>query len=464
MQLSQAQLACADAALDPLKRLFAVTGSAGTGKTTIIKYIAEQLSERGISYAVCAPTGKAAKRIKEVTGLPAITVHKLLEYGRPGERDKDTGESADITHPKRDKFTPFDELVILCDEYSMINHELNRNLIDALRPGGRLIMFGDIAQLPPIEKYHIKNADGSPFNEHLKRASCAFMLTEIYRQAEGSDVLTAATAIRKGFPPRRGEKFLMHYTDSPVKKLEQLVMEAEEHGIDYASIDNQILTPMRTRWIGTGPLNVMLRGLLNPHGRDETELTRYSWDEKNPVTVSVGDKVVCTENTYDMRNYTERFMEWQDNGNPVLSSYIPTPDTKYMLNGETGKIIELYPDGGMEIDFGDRVVEVPYAYEEWWEKRGAIIDTFPQRSIELAYALTVHKAQGSEYRNVIYVMNNSVFFMLCRENIYTAVTRARERCEIITDMKSMSLSLKITNDVLRKRRESHEKNKGSLVK
>lgn len=461
MQLSTEQLACAQVCLDPAKRLVAVTGSAGTGKTTLIKHIAEQLEAQYIPYAVAAPTGKAAKRIREATGIRAVTVHKLLEYGRPGERDQATGEALDVTTPRRGRFEPFNERVILVDEYSMITHELNRNLIDALPSGGRLIMFGDVAQLPPVESYEIKNASGSPFREHLARPGVAFHLTQIFRQAEGSDVLTAATSIRAGHIPRRGENFVIKMTDKPVDVLRDLVFELQDKGIDFASIDNQILTPIKSRWIGTGPLNVMLRNLLNPNGRSELSLVRYKWDEKNPVTVSVGDKVVCTENTYDMRNYTERFAEWQSNGEPVLHSFIPTPETKYMLNGETGKIIEIYPDGGMEIDFGDRVVEVPIMFEEYWAKKGIIIDTFPQRQIDLAYALTVHKSQGSEYKNVIYVINSSIFFMLSRENFYTAVTRAKNSVHLIADQRAMMTSLKITQDILDKRRKEP---KGSLVK
>lgn len=462
MQLSQEQLACAEVCLDTAKRIVAVTGPAGTGKTTLIRHISERLTEQGVLHAVAAPTGKAAKRIREATGIRAVTVHKLLEYGRPGERDKNTGEALDTTTPKRGRAMPFDEQVILVDEYSMVTHELNRNLIDALPRGGRIIMFGDISQLPPVESYTIQNADGSPFKEHLARPGVAFYLTEIFRQQEGSDVLAAANAIRLGKIPPAAPNFVRKMTDKPVEVLKDLVFEAQDNGVDYASIYNQILTPIRTRWIGCGPLNVMLRGLLNPNGRSELSLARYTWDEKNPVTVAVGDKVVCTENTYDMRNYTERFTEWLPNGDPALHSFIPTPETKYMLNGETGKIIEIYPDGGMEIDFGDRVVEVPYVYEEYWAKKGIIIDNFPQRQIDLAYALTVHKSQGSEYKNIIYVINSSIFFMLSRENMYTAITRARESATLICDQRSLMTSLRVTQESIDKKRKNTPK--GSLVK
>lgn len=459
--LSTEQVACANFCLDKSRRLAAVTGAAGTGKTTLIEHLSDNLTKQGISHAVAAPTGKAAKRIREATGIRAVTVHKLLEYGRPGERDKDTGVPLDVTSPSRGKNKPFNERVILVDEYSMINHELNRNLIDALCSGGRMIMFGDISQLPPIESYVIKNAQGSPFKEHLARANASFTLTEIFRQKEGSDVLTAATQIRRGHLPKRAQDFRLHFTEKPVDKVRELVFAAQDQDIDYGSIDNQILTPLKSRWIGTQPLNVMLRNILNPNGRGELPLLRHSWDSKNNVTISIGDKVVCTENTYDMRNYTERFSQWLTNGEPALNSFIPTPETKYMLNGETGKVIEIYPDGGLEIDFGDRVVEIPYMYEEWWAKRGTIIDVFPQRVIDLAYALTVHKAQGSEYKHVMYVINSSIFYMLSRENIYTAVTRARLSVDLVTDQRGLMTSLKVTQEQIDKNRA---RSKGKLVK
>lgn len=460
MQLSVQQLACAEHCLDPAKRLVAVTGAAGTGKTTLIKYISERLEEQGVLHRVAAPTGKAAKRIREATGVPAVTVHKLLEYARPGERDPKTGEALDVTHPKRGREYPLVETVILVDEYSMVTHELNRNLIDALPRAGRLIMFGDVSQLPPVEDHKLANVAGSPFKEHLARPGVAFTLDEVFRQVEGSDVLVAANLIRRGLQPKRGDNFRAHFTDDPVNKLADLVMSALDRGVDFASINNQILTPIKTRWIGTGPLNVMLRGLLNPDGKNGVLLPRYKWDEKNQVTVAIGDKVVCTENTYDMRDYTQRYTEWLPNGDPVTHTFIPVPETKYMLNGETGKVIEIYPDGGIEVDFGDRVVEIPMMYEEYWAKKGILIDTYPQRSIDLAYALTVHKAQGSEYKNVIYVINSSIFFMLSRENFYTAVTRARESVDLIADQRAVMTSLKTTQDAIDKRRA---KPKGRLI-
>lgn len=167
MEYSEKQLEAIDLCLNREKRIVAITGPAGSGKTTIIKDVYKRLTDEGITVALAAPTGKAAKRIKEATGIPAVTIHKLLEYSRPGERDEKTGKPLTDTAPKRDHTFPLVERVILVDEYTMVNHELNRNIIDALGRGAVLRCFGDIHQLPPIEAHKLTGVDSSPFEEHL---------------------------------------------------------------------------------------------------------------------------------------------------------------------------------------------------------------------------------------------------------------------------------------------------------
>jgi exodeoxyribonuclease V alpha subunit len=459
VHLSTQQNMCVGFCIDPKRTLAAVTGQAGTGKTTLIKYIATTLSEQGLGVAICAPTGKAARRIMEATGLPALTVHKLLEYGRPRDRDPDTGEG-DPTLPKRDKFNPLDERVVLCDEYSMINHELNRNLIDAIPRGGRLIMFGDASQLSPIEQYPLVTPD-SPFNMHLMTPDRAFTLEQVFRQESGSDVLVAATAIRQGRIPRKGENFKIIMTEEPVKKLRALLTELP---YDFRLMENQIITPVKNKWIGTRALNSMLRNIYNPEGKHATQLMRYSWDDKVKVVIAIGDKVVCTENTYDLRNYSDRFEKFDDDGRAVLGSFIPVPDTKWMLNGETGIVIDIHPDTTIEVDFGDRVVEIPYEYEEWSERNKRHFMQYPQRAIDLAYALTTHKSQGSEYENVIYMISKTVSFMLSRENIYTAVTRARHSAHVICDANALMISLRVTREIAHKRDIARAKKAKSIIK
>lgn len=431
---------------DEKNRLVAVSGAAGSGKTTIIRKIYEHFQEQYTTVVLAAPTGKAARRIKEATGINAITIHKLLEYNRPGERDEKTGKALDVTKPKRDRSNPLDYKVVIVDEYAMVNHELHNNLLAALPSGGCIRAFGDIHQLPPIEEYKVTKADGriedTPFQKLIKRPD-SVVLQKVYRQGEGSAVLLAADKIRKGHTPPINEDlgdFYVRVTDRPIDILKMHVRKALEEGLDYGKIENQIITPTRKSWIGTQKLNAVLRTILNPRPTQTIPLERHKWD-KEGVTVGVGDKVVCTSNTYDMRSYFERFEEWTEDMTPILASYIPCPPTKQMLNGETGIVTQIYPDGGMDIDFGDRTCEVPILYQEYWAEKDTVIDVSPMRDIDLAFALTTHKCQGSEFQQICYVLNKSALFVQSRQNFYTAVTRARRKAFVIADQKSIQTSV-----------------------
>jgi len=436
------QLAIADV-IDLNKRLVAVTGPAGSGKTTIIKTACDKLSDAAVSFALAAPTGKAARRITEATGYKATTLHRLLEYTHPGQPDPETGEVSQTSEPKRDRNTPLSQQVIIVDEYAMINTVLHRNLVSALGPNSVLRCFGDLAQLPPIEDADLKTVDETPFERVLKMKH-THKLETVYRQAEGSDLLTAANQIRLGRAPRMGLNFRFKMTDNPVDVLMDHVVQS---GIDYKSIKNQIITPQKKSWVGTHALNTTLQALLNPTMDMGLELPRHRWDirfdtRKRPIPtfISVGDKVVCTENSYELRNYEERFAQWDDKEDkPVLGTYIPTPDNKQMLNGETGVVVAISPIGALEIDFGDRVVEVPHEYSEFHKDHFITID--PRKRLDLAYALTTHKTQGSEYENVCYVMNKSTWYMANRKNFYTGITRARKNAFVITDQKAWARSL-----------------------
>lgn len=433
---------------DMAHRLVAVTGAAGTGKTTIIRQIADMFAKQGISVAVAAPTGKAARRIKEATGIPAITVHKLLEYGRPGERDPDTGKAVDPTVPKRNRMNPLDYKVIIVDEYAMISYELHNALIAALPSAGCVRAFGDINQLPPIETNAVrwgsnKEPEPTPFQKLLSRPGDSVTLETVYRQQEGSHVLEMANKIRKGHTPLLNQDigdWYVKLTDKPIPVLKEYVLAKLADGVDYRRIRNQIITPGRKTWVGTHQLNDVLRNLLNPEPTQELALPRYEWD-KQPVTIYLGDKVVCTENSYDLRDYFERFAEFDTDGMPYQHSFIPCPDSKQMLNGETGIVTQMYPDGAIDVDFGDRVVEIPSIMSEWWAKRETIIDVQPLRAIDLAYALTTHKCQGSEFDEVIYVLNKSTQYNQSRQNFYTAVTRAKYKAMVITDQSSLRVSV-----------------------
>lgn len=404
--------------INAANRLVPVTGPAGTGKTSLLRHIYHVLVENGYGVAVCSPTGKAAKRIFEATGIRACTIHKLLEFPHPGERDKKTGKPLDITLPKRCREYPLPEDFVLVDEYAMVNTELHRQIVDALKPGACIRMFGDINQLPPIEKSDALAKLPSPFADILQRFK-GKVLTTIHRQGEGSGIVENGAFIIKGFSPRRKDDFFMEFTDRPVDKLREIVIRARDNNIDYSTINNQIITPQNKSWIGTHALNAMLQTIFRPEMDGWFALERHEWETKHPVRVRVGDKVVCTQNNYDIGSND--------------------PEVSGLFNGETGIVLEVTEYGEVIIDVGDRVVTVPPEIISEWNNKRRVIR--PHRDLQLAYAMTTHKCQGSEYQHIIYVMNKCAFYMLNRKNLYTGVTRARKTATVITDQRSLSTSL-----------------------
>ncbi len=150
IDLDETQLAAVERCCDLTQRVVPVTGAAGTGKTTILQNVYRRLYKQGREVVLCAPTGKAAKRITEATGIQACTIHRLLEYPFPGERDQTTGKALVSTDPKKDRNNPLNYMVVLCDEYAMVSVEVHRNLLDALPNGAVIRMFGDANKLQPI--------------------------------------------------------------------------------------------------------------------------------------------------------------------------------------------------------------------------------------------------------------------------------------------------------------------------
>jgi exodeoxyribonuclease V alpha subunit len=396
------------------KRIAAVTGEAGTGKTSIIKLVYNSLIAAGYNPVIAAPKGKAAKRIREATEAPARTLHMLLEYTRPGEIDEKTGKPIGHTYPRRDRQNPIEYDHVIVDEYAMVNHELHRNLIDALPPGCRLLVFGDVSQLPPIEQLPKYAAMTTPFKAALERFD-GIKLAQVHRQSEDSMVLINAQRINAGMGPKQGsDDFKVTITERPVEALIDAVMRA---GDVYARLDSQVITPTNKSWIGTEALNQQLQMMLMPHDRKTVELERHNWC-KTPMRIGVGDKIMMTKNYYDLE---------ADDGSIGL------------FNGEVGLVTELGEYGEVVVDFDGRTITVPPAIQLVFENRVSVV--YPQRDLELAYAMTTHKTQGSEYQNVIYIMNKSAMFNLNRKNFYTAVSRARKTVHVISDMKSLSTAL-----------------------
>jgi len=432
-----------DICINPRNRIASVTGSAGTGKTTIIKTVAEIFEAEDRSVICCAPTGKAARRIREATGLYAVTIHKLLEFPKPHERDEKTGQALKQGLPKRHKGNPISQAVVLCDEYAMVNHAINRQLIDALPNGGLLRCFGDINQLPPIEEYKIQ-AEGyelTPFQSHLKTFP-SVVLDRVYRQGEGSGIFLNAGGIVRGILPKKLDDFDIIFTGMPTNKIEELAYRLAHK---YKTINNQIIVTGNKGWIGTYELNQRVQCVVNPDPPKAFDPPRQKWHQDKAISIGLGDKVVCTENTYDTRDYFERYSQFDENGDPLQHSYIDPPDACVMLNGEIGIVVDIETNAqeveAVTIDFGDREVRVPYMIHEKNPHNNSIYQTSHLKQLDLGYVLTTHKCQGSEFEEVIYVLNKSSKYSQGRKNLYTAVTRARKQVTVITDSTSLSYSM-----------------------
>ncbi len=433
--LDAAQQLAVNMCVDMKNRLVAITGEAGTGKTTIIKTVCERLAYEGIQFALCAPTGKAARRIREATGFPALTIHKLLGFNRP-EMDQLTGEAVSASRPSHNRQNPLPYPVVIIDEYAMVSTGLHRDLVDAL---GRNAMrvFGDIRQLPPIENERLADPT-SPFARCLKMPN-TLNLQNVYRQEHGNGILESARAINRGSYPLRSDECKLVISTTMVKSLYDDVRKSPS---EWAGLRHQIISPARKSDVGTIKLNAALQSIINPMMQDAMDLPRHRWAEKQKVVIALGDKVVCDTNVYDMRDYQDRYSEWEDDVKPVLHSYIPAPETKQMLNGEVGIVCKIDENGTLEIDFGDRVVEIPPLVQEYSFNRRQLYLADYRKSIDLAYALTTHKCQGSEYDVVAYIMANQCFYNLSRQNFYTALTRAKQRAIIYTDQRALAISTK----------------------
>jgi exodeoxyribonuclease V alpha subunit len=405
---------------DITKRVAAITGAAGSGKTTVLRKIHKALTEAGYSVVLCSPTGKAAKRIYEVTGIEAITIHRLLEYTHPGEPDPKTGKPVQFSYPKRTRSNPLENVdVVLADEYAMVNNDVHRSLFDALPNGACVRVFGDNNQLPPIEeKKHRDDPDPiSPFNMLLQKFP-SVVLDTVHRQGADSGILLNLQAILRGRMPTRNAQWDMSFTDKPVDTLRDLILDGIDNGHDFTSIENQILTPQNTTWVGTVKLNAMIQSLFRTRLDPAVLIPRHAWvkgegDEKGGlIRMYQNDKVIITQNMYDL----------------------------HVFNGETGRIIEITHEDELILDLGDREVTIPPVLMVL-NRYGKIVEVDPRKNVDLAYAITTHKSQGSEYKRVIYMLNKSTVYMQNRKNFYTATSRGREHVHIITDQRSIQQSI-----------------------
>ena len=366
--------------------LLVITGGPGTGKTTTINTIIRYFEMEGMDIFLGAPTGRAAKRMSETTGFEARTIHRMLELN--GGMDGAAGF-------ERNETNPLETDVIIIDEMSMVDITLMNSLLKAIVAGTRLILVGDVNQLPSV-------GPGSVLKDIIASHSCnVVMLTKIFRQASSSDIIVNAHKINRGEEVTLDNKsmdffFLKRYeADVIINVVLQLVKQKLPKFVDATEYDIQVLTPMRKGLLGVERLNNVLQMYLNPPSKSKRE------KEHGDIVFREGDKIMQTKNNYQL--------EWE-----IRSKYGLSIDKGTgVFNGDTGIIREINDFAEtMTVEFDEgRMVE--YSLK--------LLD-----ELELAYAITIHKSQGSEYPAVVIPLLNGPSMLMNRNLLYTAVTRARK--------------------------------------
>jgi exodeoxyribonuclease V alpha subunit len=413
MELDEEQIKAVEECCNKEHRVVAVTGGPGTGKTTILRKVNEVLRNAGYSTHVSAPTGKAAKRIYELTGIQATTIHRMLEYGLP-TIDEETGKEILIAGPGRHRGKKLDVGVILIDEYAMVNLELHSEIIDAMARDTRLCVFGDINQLPPID---MAAKDESPF-KRLLRISRSVTLTHNYRQGAGSGIIENSRRILRGQPPTRLDDFTIVITNEPLRHITKMI---DDGIVDFKSLDNQIIVSGNKSDYGVRMLNAKLQQRFMPETDGWLRLPRNRWEKDQVVRIRQGDKIVCTANDY----------------------------TVGFFNGEMGHVIEIDELGNVVLNLGDRIVTVPPRAEgRGLNKKVVVYD--PRRAIDRGYAITTHKAQGSEFKHALYIVHKKLAYCQSRPNTYTAVTRGREHVTFVSDQLSLTKCLQMETPMQQK--------------
>ena len=380
--------------------LVIITGGPGTGKTTTINAIIKLFEMQNMEILLAAPTGRAAKRMTETTGMEAQTIHRLLELnGNPEE-----GGSMRF---ERNELNPLEADVIIIDEMSMVDIYLMYSLLKAVTVGTRLILVGDVNQLPSVGPGKVLKDIISSEKFNVVR------LSEIFRQAAESDIITNAHKINAGQSIRLDNKskdFFMLSMSSSIqiqRALVSLIAEKLPPYVDATKYDIQVLTPSRKGELGVENLNKILQQYINPPAPGKRE---KQWGE---VIFRENDKVMQIKNDYQM--------EWKI----VTKKGLTIKEGSGVFNGDCGIIREINEFAGtvtVEFDEGKLV-----------EYTGATLE-----ELELAYAITIHKSQGSEYPAVIIPLLNAPRPLLNRNLLYTAVTRARKCVTIVGSENSVN--------------------------
>ena len=370
-------------------QLVVITGGPGTGKTTSIRAILAMFDQLGIRTLLTAPTGRAAKRMTELTGREAATVHRLL-----GAKFDDDGEHVVFTKNEDDRLEC--DAVVL-DECSMVDIQLMDALLKALPPQARLVLVGDADQLPSV-------GPGNVFSAVIRSGVVPTVrLTEIFRQKESSRIVRNAHMINKGqhpdFSENTGDFFRLKRLQAAgtVDTVVELCAVRLPEKMQIPSSEIQVLSPTRKGELGTANLNKRLQEALNPPGKEKKE---KAFGE---AVFREGDRVMQIRNNYDIL--------WHNGNNTAVGMGI--------YNGDIGTILRIDPaEENLTVDFDGRVAQ--YGFDALLE-------------LEHAWAMTVHKAQGSEYRAVILALGSSAPMLMTRDVLYTAVTRAKELLILVGD-------------------------------
>ncbi len=365
-------------------KVLVITGGPGVGKTTIVRAILEIFSAKQQRCGLTAPTGRAAKRLAETTARQAKTIHRLLEF------DPTSGAC------RRDRDHPLDFDLLVVDETSMVDVGLMNQLVRAVPPKACLILVGDVDQLPSV-------GPGTVLADVIaSQAVPVVWLTEIFRQAEESGIVRAAHQVLHGQMPESAtaEKPGDFYTilcEEPPAILDRLIALIRDRiparfGLDPFK-DVQVLTPMNRSELGVRNLNVRLQEVLNPF-QEEPEVVRFGW------TFRMGDKVLQLQNNYK----------------------------KEVFNGDIGRVLKIDPE--------EQELTVDY------DGRPVVYDFGELDELALAYALTIHKSQGSEYPAVVIPLHTQHYMFLQRNLLYTAITRGKKLVVIVGSSKALALAVR----------------------
>jgi len=365
------------------QKLLVLTGGPGTGKTTIVRAILEIFAAKRQRVGLCAPTGRAAKRLSESTGREAKTIHRLLEF------------DAGIGTFKRTKENPLDLDLLVVDEVSMLDVVLANQLLRAVPPWACVVLVGDRDQLPSV-------GAGSVLADLIDSEVVPVVrLTEVHRQASSSYIVRAAHAVNRGDVPESAPNasgdFFFVEADTPDAITDKILTMVRDRiparfGLDPLR-DVQILSPMNRTDLGVSNMNQVLQAALNPPDRGANEVEKFG------ITFRVGDKVIQTQNNYQ----------------------------REVFNGDIGRVVDVDTvEQILTVEFDGRHVEYEFADLD---------------ELQLAYAITIHKSQGSEYPAVIIPLHTQHWVMLQRNLIYTGLTRGRKLVALVGTRKALEIAV-----------------------